>query len=267
MKDFNIAKYLKENHLGSHAILGRYVDLHGLKEDLSSDQADISRLIRQITAKVKYPYLGDKNAQELSQTLSNTKTKEQLEKILDDLNNPKSNASSDEIDINDPRHPNFDPYRQGSYFENRMEAEDLEGWKMVKKLATKDKSVAAAFLKPLVTVYGKDNVKIVKQGDFYKIYTKGKEELNNEADYGNNEPVDEVPYVGADKKLDGFGDEFDQVAPVEEAMTAWEEKLNYYESEVNDLVYDMMDTTGADADQIADFFQYISTQVRNHGNY
>jgi hypothetical protein len=32
MKDFNIAKYLKENHLGSHAILGAYVDLHALKE-------------------------------------------------------------------------------------------------------------------------------------------------------------------------------------------------------------------------------------------
>jgi hypothetical protein len=33
MKDFNIAKYLKENHLGSHAILGNYVDLHNLKEE------------------------------------------------------------------------------------------------------------------------------------------------------------------------------------------------------------------------------------------
>jgi hypothetical protein len=31
MKDFNIAKYLKENHLGPHAILGGYVDLHALK--------------------------------------------------------------------------------------------------------------------------------------------------------------------------------------------------------------------------------------------
>jgi len=33
MKDFNIAKYLRENHLGPHAILGGYVDLHGLKEE------------------------------------------------------------------------------------------------------------------------------------------------------------------------------------------------------------------------------------------
>lgn len=32
MKDFNIAKYLKENKLGPHAILSKYVDLKPLKE-------------------------------------------------------------------------------------------------------------------------------------------------------------------------------------------------------------------------------------------
>ena len=41
--------------------------------------------------------------------------------------------------------------------------------------------------------------------------------LKEEEDYGNNKPVDEVPYTGADAKLDGFGDEFDQVQPVSEA--------------------------------------------------
>ena len=39
MKDFNIAKYLKENHLGPHAILGGYVDLHALKEDMDAVNA------------------------------------------------------------------------------------------------------------------------------------------------------------------------------------------------------------------------------------
>lgn len=33
MKDFNIAKYLKEHSLGAHGILGKYVDLHGLNEE------------------------------------------------------------------------------------------------------------------------------------------------------------------------------------------------------------------------------------------
>jgi hypothetical protein len=39
MKDFNIAKFLKENHLGPHGILGKYVDLHALKEE-SEEQLD-----------------------------------------------------------------------------------------------------------------------------------------------------------------------------------------------------------------------------------
>ena len=33
MKDFNIAKYLKEHNLGAHGILGKYVDLQALKEE------------------------------------------------------------------------------------------------------------------------------------------------------------------------------------------------------------------------------------------
>ena len=45
MKDFNIAKYLKENHLGSHAILGAYVDLHGLKEEEEMQSDNNSEII------------------------------------------------------------------------------------------------------------------------------------------------------------------------------------------------------------------------------
>jgi hypothetical protein len=41
MKDFNIAKYLKENNLGPHAILGAYVDLHGLKEETQLNEASL----------------------------------------------------------------------------------------------------------------------------------------------------------------------------------------------------------------------------------
>ena len=32
MENFDIVKYLRENHLGPHSILGGYVDLHALKE-------------------------------------------------------------------------------------------------------------------------------------------------------------------------------------------------------------------------------------------
>lgn len=54
--------------------------------------------------------------------------------------------------------------------------------------------------------------------------------LKEEEDYGNNKPVDEVPYVGADEKLDGFGDEFDQVDPVSEAE---DEEENTWMYDVN----------------------------------
>lgn len=192
MKDFNIAKYLRENHLGSHSILGRYVDLHALNE-----APDYNRL-RPDELK-KLADAGDFTAQRI------------LQKMDDDATQKMKAQDSNPNDDGDcPQGMTPDP------------------------------------------VFG-----CIRERE--------------EADYGNNEPVDEVPYVGADPKLDGFGDEFDQVNPVEETdikeVTAWEEKLRYYESEVNDLIHDMIDTTQASSDQVADFFQYISTQVRNQGNF
>lgn len=49
MKDFNIAKYLKENSLGSHSILGAYVDLHALKEEEVGNNKPVDEV----------PYVGD----------------------------------------------------------------------------------------------------------------------------------------------------------------------------------------------------------------
>jgi hypothetical protein len=127
MENFDIVKYLRENHLGSHAILGNYVDLHALKE-----------------------------------------------------------------------------------------VEDTEDLEVVKGFgALKDKSVADKYAE-VCKQAGMEGVKVVEKDGVFKIYAKAGQKLNKEADYGNNEPVDQVPYVGAEKKLDGFGDEFDQVAPVEE---------------------------------------------------
>ena len=42
MKDFNIAKYLKEHNLGSYGMLNHYIDLKPLKEDedLDSEMQD-----------------------------------------------------------------------------------------------------------------------------------------------------------------------------------------------------------------------------------
>jgi hypothetical protein len=210
MKDFNIAKYLKENHLGPHAILGNYVDLHALKEDLSSDQAEISRLIRQITSKVTYPYLGAKNAQELSQTLSNTQTKDQLRKTLDDLDNPKQQDSNSskygECEGNMYFHPQYGCIRERE--------EDLEGLEVVKGFgALKDKSVADKYAE-VAKQAGMEGVKVVEKDGVFKIYAKAGQKLNKEQD--EMELDTEIPYEGPEHKLDGFGDEFVQDSPVEE---------------------------------------------------
>ena len=73
-----------------------------------------------------------------------------------------------------------------------------------------------------------------------------------EEEVGNNKPVDEVPYVGAEEKLDGFGDTFDQVDPVEEmddSVTG--DKGWQYDDEEEDLSW-MKDDRFADlgGDQI-----------------
>lgn len=41
MKDFNIAKYLKEHNLGSYGILNHYIDLKPLKEEETEEKSEI----------------------------------------------------------------------------------------------------------------------------------------------------------------------------------------------------------------------------------
>lgn len=137
MKDFNIAKYLRENHLGSHAILGHYVDLHALNE-----APDYNRL-RPDELK-KLADAGDFTAQRI------------LQKMDDDATQKMKAQDSNPNDDGDcPQGMTPDP------------------------------------------VFG---------------CIREREEFN----HGQQES-DEVPYVGADPKIDGFGDTFDQVDPVEEA--------------------------------------------------
>lgn len=172
MENFDIAKYLRENHLGSHAILGAYVDLHALKE-----------------------------------------------------------------------------------------VEDMEGLEIVKGFgALKNKSVADKYA-DVCKQAGMEGVKVVEKDGVFKIYAKTGEKLNKEADYGNNQPVDEVPYVGDEEKLDGFGDEFDQVDPVEEEMNNDDEDLSWMKDDrfadlggdqIKAGIKSLMDD-GFDAREIAQF--------------
>jgi hypothetical protein len=59
MKDFNIAKYLKEHNLGSHSILGAYVDLHPLKEEEFNHGQQESDEVPYVGAEKKLDGFGD----------------------------------------------------------------------------------------------------------------------------------------------------------------------------------------------------------------
>lgn len=149
MKDFDIVKYLRENHLGSHAILGNYVDLHALKEEVDMP----------VTIELDMQWEPDEDAE--------------VQKIFRDHNIKVSGGTG---------HP-------GTY------------------QVTGKKEDILAYLKS--EFYGMDEDSI---NYYYPELLDGM----NEEDYGNNKPVDEVPYVGTDDKLDGFGDEFEQDEPVSE---------------------------------------------------
>ncbi len=144
MKDFNIAKYLKENHLGSHAILGAYVDLHALKEEAQLNEASL----------------------ELDWDYGLKYLKAQCEK----------------------HNLNF-----------KVIEENLPGSLYVKISGKKS-----------------DIIEFLKDG-----YVDDEEDLEFYSDSLKEQPETEldteIPYEGPEHKLDGFGDEFVQDSPVEEA--------------------------------------------------
>jgi hypothetical protein len=174
MENFDIAKYLRENHLGSHAILGNYVDLHALKE-----------------------------------------------------------------------------------------VEDMEGLEIVKGFgALKDKSVADKYAE-VCKQAGMKGVKVIEKDGVFKIYANAGQKLNKEADYGNNQPVDKVPYGDGEGRLDGFGDEFDQVDPVEEANGP------FGMPDKNEDNPWMSDVDGTDAYKVGDwtcYYDYPGVLIWSYGD-
>lgn len=150
MKDFNLAKYLKEHNLGSHGILGNYVDLQALKEEVDNS------------------------------------TTIELDMAWDDSEDAEAQETFRNYNIK----VSGGTGRPGTY-EVTGKKEDI-----------------LAYLRS--EFYGMDET------DIQHYYPELLDGMNEEAGSGNNEPTQEVPYVGTDKKLDGFGDKFDQTEPVSE---------------------------------------------------
>lgn len=178
--NFNIAKYLKEHNLGSHGILGKYVDLHGLKEDKDLGQQDA----------MPEPYEGPEDPID---GLGGELDRDMDVSMNEEENNEKENH--DEMS------------------------------------------------KEYVSWLEKNNLPERSADEL--LYKSGIELTDDQKKY-----------------LQTFINRWEKA---EDNSTAFKEKRQYYEGEVNDIVYDMMDTTGADKDEVADFFQYISTKIRNEG--
>lgn len=117
MKDFNIAKYLKEHNLGPHGILGKYVDLQPLKE----------------------------------------------EKV---------------------------PVKQGGIYPTKEAAQKIA-----------DVCITAGMTGVEVREVAKNK---------FKVFADPGQELANEGDYGNNEPVYDEPYEGPEDPIDGLGGKLDR---------------------------------------------------------
>jgi len=180
MKDFNLAKYLKEHNLGSHGILGRYVDLQALKEQNEKVDSEVTKTFK---VNIDIEALGE----------------------LDDEFAKRNNV---EIEIPE-KFKNFDPNKLKSLTPGeRFMMSDVP----VKFTGTAD-SLAALLNGDLAAqIYGDEDAYF---NALNRLFKKPKN-MNEEDGYGNNKPVSKAPYEGSDAKLDGFGDEFDQVDPVSE---------------------------------------------------
>jgi hypothetical protein len=235
MKDFNIAKYLKENHLGPHAILGGYVDLHALKEaeDLEGwEQADFGATENKELADrfAKVEKTGNPNKDVKVVKIGKvykvyTKDKEELkEKKM------AKGKNSETITLSYYDYPSIDDDDQIFAVETFIKfVKSLGGNAKVIKDAFDDiefkltgissEEVKKAYAK---MVKAEDKKSISNPGPFnyltsWTVNPPGLDEYNQLGEEEEMYLDTEIPYKGPERKVDGFGDKFKQTNAVEEA--------------------------------------------------
>ena len=172
MKDFNIAKYLKENHLGPHAILGGYVDLHALKEDMDAVNALTDKWKNDPSTDPE----GDWRNKPFDQARASAEDwfdEYEEEGRLDDFYGMSVEELIDALELfGEPDAKKVAPILH-KMINSEADVEDLEGLEIVKGFgATKSKSVADQFAKTAMTA-GMEGVKVVEKDGVFKIYAKG----------------------------------------------------------------------------------------------
>lgn len=267
MQHFDIAKYLREHQQGSFGILNHYIDLKPLKEEREEifDKSD--------------PESGEDALEWILDNIEGPDKDRILDKIqIYDRDNVRDAEPEDIVDmingVIEDHEINFD--EDEDRFQLTIVSKDME--------EDKDLGQQEAMPEPYegpedpidglggkldrdmdVSMNEEENhdqmsqeyISWLEKNDFPMISA---DELINDPSYEKTE--DQIKY------LKNFIDRWEAAEDVDDSVnevSAFEEKLQYYEGEVNDIVYDMMDTTGADKDEVADFFQYISTKIRNEG--
>jgi hypothetical protein len=176
MKDFNIAKYLKENHLGPHAILGAYVDLHALKEDMDAVNALTDKWKNDPSTDPE----GDWRKKPYDQAQASAQDwfdEYEEEGRLDDFYGMSVEELIDALELfGEPDAKKVAPILH-KMINSEVGVEDLEGWEQADFGATENKELADRFAKVEKTGNPNKDVKVVKIGKVYKVYTKDIEEL------------------------------------------------------------------------------------------
>ena len=234
MKDFNIAKYLKENHLGPHAILGGYVDLHALKEveDLEGwEQADFGATENKELADrfAKVEKTGNPNKD--VKVVKIGKVYKVYTKDIEELKEKKMNSgkNSETITLSYYDYPSISDGDQRFAVKTFIKfVKSLRGNAKVIKDEFEEIEFKLTGISPeeVKDAYAKmvkvEKKRILNPGPFnyltsWTVNPPGLDEYNQLGEEEEMYLDTEIPYEGPESKVDGFGDEFVQDSPVEEA--------------------------------------------------
>jgi hypothetical protein len=174
MKDFNLAKYLKEHNLGSHGILGNYIDLQALKEEEVGNNGNLEGTLT-------IDWSG--GIPELKASCKNWGVECEI------------------ITMNGPG---------GGWPEVAImgKVDAIKNW--LKNEYTQDEEELEYFMD------------MIELDGVQENFSKKEMELDTK-----------IPYEGPERKVDGFGDKFDQVNPVSELEGGYKMSENIWMQNVD----------------------------------
>lgn len=249
MKDFNIAKYLKENHLGSHAILGAYVDLHALKEEEVGNNKPVS----------KVPYTGaDKKLDGFGDEFDQVDPVEEMDNSMTGDKGWQYDDEDEFVTVVGEVDSALG-VKVGDVIRNPNRSETLTVKRIVKKVNRGDDPENPKY--PIYTAYLDSSIKAGRDEYPFDLYTlskaieRGGYELNpmNEAgfEYDDKDDVDPLPSLSPKYKGDYSNeqDKFDRMMGL----------AHEYFEKVSPVVRKTIDALRADGFDDQDIMDFLAT--------